>query len=78
MKILHQDKDLQLRRTLCKTLAEIARHTPELGAKVADSGVLPFVSAFLEVEQPDARLKAEVKFMQLSTHLYEASLILRL
>lgn len=58
--ILHQDKDLPLRRTLCTSLADIAKHTPELGAKVAESGVLPHVSAFLEVEQPDARLKAEV------------------
>lgn len=57
---LHQDKDLPLRRTLCASLADIAKHTPELGAKVAESGVLPHVAAFLDVWQPDTKLKAEV------------------
>jgi len=50
-------------------LAQIAKHTPELGSKVVESGVLPHVSAFLEVEQPDAKLKAEVNFIQLSIHV---------
>lgn len=57
----HQDEDLPLRRQLCASLAQIAKHTPELGTKVVESGVLSHVSAFLDVDQPDTRLKAEVK-----------------
>ncbi|XP_073389972.1 uncharacterized protein [Physcomitrium patens] len=56
---LINDEDLPLRRQLCASLAQIAKHTPELGTKVVESGVLSHVSAFLDVDQPDTRLKAE-------------------
>ena len=53
-----QEPELSLRRTAACTLADIAKHTPELAQGIVDAGTVPFVAPL--VSHGDAKLRREV------------------
>lgn len=54
----YQDSDLQVRRTTLGSIADIAKHTPELSEAVIDAGIISMVAPW--VSEPDKKIKQEV------------------
>ena len=54
----YQDSDLQVRRTTLGSIADIAKHTPELSEAVIEAGIVSMVAPW--VSEPDKKIKQEV------------------
>ena len=50
---------MSLRRIAACTLADIAKHSPELSQTIVDAGVVPFIAPL--ITHGDSKLRREVK-----------------